>query len=181
MDHQNGKLNRYKVRFRKYPDAKTIFIEIKFKNNKNQTKKWRERISGSQYGERVLTNRDSLFIGSFFRSNPGRLFPRFCVKYSRLALIHKEKNERVTIDLNLSYIKEGEVKKFDNISIAEVKQGSRAQRSDFLDVMRKFHIAPMRFSKYCFGVYLFFPALKHNRFKPRYLYFDRTFNGRSLT
>jgi hypothetical protein len=179
LDHHNGKLNRYKVRFRKYHDAKKIYFEIKFKNNKNQTIKRREQIARAQFGERVLTDQNSLFIDTFFGNNPGRLLPRFCVSYSRIALIHKDNNERVTIDLNLSYKKEGVVKQFDDICIAEVKLGTQAQHSDFSDMMRKLHITPIRFSKYCYGIYLFYPDLKHNRFKPRYLFFDRNFNGRS--
>lgn len=179
LDHQNGKSNRYKVRFRKYPDSKTIFIEVKFKNNKDQTRKWREQITPSQYIDKVLTERDNRLIDTLFIRNPGRLFPRFCVTYSRLALIHKENNERVTIDLNLSYKKEGEIIEFDSISIAELKQGTRSQRSDFFDVMRKLHIVPARFSKYCFGIYQFFPGLKHNRFKSRFMFVDKKLNGRN--
>lgn len=177
LDHHNGKLNRYKVRFRKYLDSKRIFVEIKFKNNKNQTIKWRKKINKSLYLKRTLTNQEIRFINTFLRSNPGRLFPRFTVAYSRLALIHKKDNERVTIDLDLSYLKGHEEKIFKNISIAEVKQETFSQNSPFFKVMREFRIMPMRFSKYCFGIYQFYPVLKYNRFKPRYLFIERKYNS----
>ena len=34
FQHHNGKLNRYKIRYRKYIDNNTIFFEIKKKTNK---------------------------------------------------------------------------------------------------------------------------------------------------
>ena len=44
--HQRGRLNRYKIRFRKYCDSELSFFEIKFKNNKGRTIK--KRISPVQ-------------------------------------------------------------------------------------------------------------------------------------
>jgi midasin (ATPase involved in ribosome maturation) len=38
-NHQNGKLNRFKIRFRDYIQSKITFLEIKFKSNKGVTKK----------------------------------------------------------------------------------------------------------------------------------------------
>ncbi len=172
LDHQNGKLNRYKVRYRRYPGSQSVFFEIKFKNNKNQTRKWREKSSKTNYCHGVLTDKENLFVNNYFRDAPGLLIPRFMVNYSRLTLIHKKNREKVTLDLNLSYFKDSEEARYKNLVIAEVKQGSQSQGSDFFDVMREFRVAPMRFSKYCFGVYRFYPALKYNRFKQRYLYIN---------
>ena len=172
LDHQNGKLNRYKVRYRRYPGSQLIFFEIKFKNNKNQTRKWRKKSSQENYCHEGLTDKENLFVTNYFRDNPGRLIPRFMVNYSRLTLIHKNSREKVTLDLNLSYSKDGEESHCKNLVIAEVKQGCPSQGSEFFDVMREFGVASTRFSKYCFGVYRFYPGLKYNRFKQRYLYID---------
>jgi len=35
--HRCGKLNRYKVRFRKYVESELNYFEVKFKNNKGRT------------------------------------------------------------------------------------------------------------------------------------------------
>ena len=35
LHHHNGKLNRYKIRFRKYVDSGDTFFEIKLKNNRD--------------------------------------------------------------------------------------------------------------------------------------------------
>lgn len=170
LDHQNGKLNRYKVRYRRYPGSQLVFFEIKFKNNKNQTRKWREKSSKADYCHGELTDKENRFVNSYFRDNPGLLIPRFMVNYSRLTLIHKKNRERVTLDLNLSYFKDGEAFRYRNLVIAEVKQERPSQGSEFFDVMREFGVLPRNFSKYCFGVYRFYPGLKYNRFKQRYNY-----------
>src|SRR5687767_7859268 len=39
--HQNGKLNRYKVRFRRYVESDVSYFEVKLKNNKGRTIKTR--------------------------------------------------------------------------------------------------------------------------------------------
>ena len=36
-NHHNGKLNRYKIRYRNYKESALAFFEIKFKNNKGRT------------------------------------------------------------------------------------------------------------------------------------------------
>ena len=37
LNHHNGKLNRYKIRVRRYNQTNNSFLEIKFKNNKGRT------------------------------------------------------------------------------------------------------------------------------------------------
>jgi hypothetical protein len=173
LDHQNGKLNRYKVRFRQYPASKSRFIEIKFKNNKSQTEKWRKEITKTEYNRGIITDRETRFINAVFDHDPGNLSPRLAVAFSRLALIHKRERERVTIDLDLSYVKGCEERKFSNFAIAELKQETLSHNSIFSQIMRELHIPPMRFSKYCFGIYQFYPLLKYNRFKPRYMFLKK--------
>lgn len=170
LDHQNGKLNRYKVRVRSYLDTEHHFLEVKFKNNKRRTKKWRKEIDRTDYFPADLTDQDERFVDDLVKDKPGRLQPLFTVSYSRLALVHKKERERVTIDLDLSFQK-GEMKKeFADLVIAEIKRERYSSYSEFFDVMHELHVRPMRFSKYCFGIYQFFPFLKYNRFKPRYLF-----------
>ena len=85
--------------------------------------------------------------------------------------------ERITFDLNLTYLKNGEEKKYKNIVIAEVKRGTRGQHSDFIHLMQEHRIMPCSFSKYCYGICQFYPRLKYNRFKPQNLVFERKCNG----
>ncbi|MCP4154832.1 MAG: polyphosphate polymerase domain-containing protein [bacterium] len=172
LDHQNGKLNRYKVRFRRYPGSESVFLEVKFKSNKNQTRKWREKTTISNYCFGILNDKANRFLNNYFENNTEPLLPRFQVSYSRLTLIHKKNREKVTIDFNLSYFKDSDEVHCKNMAIAEVKQERQSQGSDFFKVMRDAGVTPTRFSKYCFGVYRFYPTLKYNRFKQRYLFIN---------
>ena len=49
--------------------------------------------------------------------------------------------------------------------IAEVKQPSRVCPSPFMALMRQQGIRKASFSKYCVGVSLLHPEVKHNKFK----------------
>ncbi len=51
------------------------------------------------------------------------------------------------------------------IAVAEVKQAGNGRPSDFMRVMRECHIRSSGFSKYCIGVSLLYPDVKHNNFK----------------
>jgi hypothetical protein len=51
--------------------------------------------------------------------------------------------------------------------IAEIKHERASSLSHFAMLMKKYHIRPMRISKYCAGLTLLNPTLKYNRFKPR--------------
>jgi hypothetical protein len=141
-------------------------------------KKWREKIDKSHFIKGVLTDRETRLINSYLRNSPGQLFPQFTVAYSRLALIDKGNDEKLTIDVNMKYQKYPEKKMFPTVMIAEVKQHNPSRKSEFIEVMRKYSIPPIRFSKYCFGIYLFYPFLKYNRFKSRYLFFEKVGNIR---
>lgn len=54
-NHQNGKLNRYKVRSRTYELTGTEYFEIKFKNNKKRTIKSRIKLK-KEGGIREITD-----------------------------------------------------------------------------------------------------------------------------
>jgi len=178
LDHQNGKLNRYKLRFRKYNGSEDIYFEVKFKNNRYQTRKWRIKLSKTAYDGIILTDVERAFTEKFLGNGYGEMYARLAVKYRRLTLIPKKGNsERITIDLGLSYQRCDETLNFNRVAIAEVKQRSSSRSSSFFSVMRAVRIPPTRFSKYCFGIYNFYPNLKWNRFKPRYLAFEKRSNG----
>lgn len=161
--HQTGKLNRYKVRFRKYVESNLNFFEVKFKNNKGRTIKTRvkqEQIDGViQHKAQELLNEKTIYTS-------GDLEPKIWVNYSRITLVNKNSPERVTIDTNLHFTKDGHVKNINNLIIAEVKQ-DKASSSPFMKIMKSLHIRQGSISKYCFGIITFFEKIKHNNFKPK--------------
>lgn len=161
--HHNGKLNRYKIRHRTYVESNTGFLEIKFKNNKGRTLKTRieENIVPALNKGKAFD-----FLQKILPFNPLDLVPKIWINYSRITLVNKISAERLTLDLNLEFGKDGQKKSFNQLVIAEVKQDSKVA-SPFILMMRQKHIRESSMSKYCFAVASTFPEVKKNNFKEK--------------
>ena len=167
-EHHNGKMNRVKVRFRKYVESDLNYLEVKFKNNKERTIKARKKVKEieTQLSE---TSKEFIENNSFYNAN--NLIPVLWNEFTRLTLVHKTKNERLTIDLNLGFklFSGNEEKKVSHIIIAEVKQEKASGNSDFIQAIKKHHIRKSGMSKYCIGTALLNEGIKKNNFKERIL------------
>lgn len=169
LNHHNGKLNRHKVRFRKYVDSGISFFEIKFKTNKSRTIKHRIKLRDSIYkitGE----NEDMLQRETGYPANA--LTEALEVDYSRITLVSKNFSERLTIDIGLKYKFHQQVSSFPNLVIAEVKQ-ERTSGSPFINLMQENHIHPLSISKYCIGIASMNTEIKINRFKSKLLHVNK--------
>ncbi|TAL69783.1 MAG: polyphosphate polymerase domain-containing protein [Bacteroidetes bacterium] len=175
FQHHNGKLNRYKIRYRKYIDNKTCFFEIKRKTNKLTTIKNRiqqERI------EETLTDEAKELINGEVNIVTDNLSPKLWVKYSRITLVHNERNEKVTFDKDLSF--KGMVNGWSylpGLVVAEIKQERFNPNSEFIKLMNKLRIREIRISKYATGSIMSYPEIKYNRFKPRLLFINKQCDG----
>ena len=145
--HQNGKLNRTKIRFRKYIESNLNYLEIKFKNNKERTIKKRIKIADI---ETTLSSISSAFIKENSVLEAETLIASLWNSFTRITLTHKTINERLTIDLNLAFKNNStqEEKSIPHIVIAELKQGKANVGSDFVKIIKKQHVRPMGMSKY---------------------------------
>jgi VTC domain len=161
--HHQGKLNRYKIRFRKYVESDLHYFEVKFKNNKGRTIKDRvkQKLIDGTINDKAL----SLLSEKTPLSAIG-LEPKIWVNYSRITLVNKNSPERVTLDLGLHFKTDDKTKHIQNIVIAEVKQ-NKSIASPFIKLMRQMHIREGSISKYCFGIIHIFEQIKHNNFKPK--------------
>ncbi len=173
-DHHNGKLNRYKIRYRRYVETNTCFFEIKFKSNKNRTIK--SRINQPDITD--LPTQPCLDLIAQQSTLPGdALGATLWIYFTRITLVDKHRQERLTIDRHLSFEKDGKKKALHRLVIAEIKQNRFSTKSVFVSTMRKMHIAPMRLSKYCTGMLLTHDHLKYNRFKPKLLTLNKLENA----
>ena len=163
--HQVGKLNRYKIRHRTYVDSNLGFLEVKFKNNKGRT--FKTRIKENMVPD-LTTGKAFEFLEKTLPFSPLNLIPKIWINYSRITLVNKTSAERLTLDLNLEFEKDGQTKMLDQLVIAEVKQDSKVA-SPFVSTMRTMHIREGSISKYCFGVATIFPEVKKNNFKQKLL------------
>jgi len=165
LQHHNGKLNRYKFRVREYLSTGCCFLEVKKKNNKGRTEKQRIPI---QSMDTAFSANSTAFFESVVGSRLN-LSPQLWTFFSRITLVHRKRQERVTLDCDLKFRFGDEHKQLPGIVIAEVKQDRDDRYSAIRRQLRRQHINPMRVSKYCLGTTLLKPHLKSNRFKSQLL------------
>ena len=172
--HHCGKQNRYKVRFRKYVESELSFFEVKFKSNKGRTIK--KRVKEKQIDGVIHDKANNLLMANS-PLNAAELEAKLWVNYSRITLVNKSSPERVTLDINLQFKSDKQLKTIENIVIAEVKQ-DKAKGSIFIKLMKKQHIRQGSISKYCFGVIsLFDKIIKYNNFKSNIINLNKTLYG----
>ncbi len=166
LRHHNEKLNRYKIRFRKYVNSNLYFFEIKYKNNKSRTIK--SRVARPQIELNIVESAQKL-LEAKTSLTADILLPKLWVNYSRITFVHKNFEERLTIDLNLTFKDGDNEKKFDSLVIAELKRDKASNKSPFINIMNTYRIRQNSISKYCLGVTQLFPMIKQNNFKPKIL------------
>lgn len=170
--HHNGKLNRYKVRVRKYASTQEKFLEVKFKNNKKRTIKKRIRNKENYLS---LSENQYQFIEENTTFRSCEMHPSLKNSFTRLTLVNKDLGERITIDYKLWFqdpVSGNETTK-ENICIVEVKKEGGSAKSVFEKVLEKNRIQSMGFSKYCMGIAFTNTKIKRNRFKQRIKKLDK--------
>jgi len=165
LAHHNGKLNRHKVRFRRYVQSNCGFMEVKLKNNKGRTIKNRVPM------DCLLP--DASKINDFVQDSIGESIPKLqaslFVNYRRITLLNKTRPERLTLDLDLNFqcANTGQTQKLKDVFVVELKRDGKMQHSIFSSWLNQHNISPIKFSKYCMGMVLTHDKnLKQNRFKP---------------
>ncbi len=165
--HHNGKLNRHKVRYRRYVETDTEFLEIKFKTNKRRTIKERvllDRLSslaaeqGQEFTEEILSEQEAQALS-----------PSLHVNYRRATLMNTSGEERLTLDFDLRYsaVNSGLEYRMKDLVIVENKRFGKLRNSPFMDIAKERRFKSSSFSKYCIGCCLTEQQdLKINRFKP---------------
>jgi hypothetical protein len=157
LAHHRGELPRDKYRIRKYLDSNSQFAENKTRNNKDVTFKKRKEIKGA-FDEKQF---ESLIDGDL------TLEEKLTVKYTRIALINLNTQERISIDYAIEASNEGLVKELGDLCIVELKQES-LNLSKALGLLKGLaFLNYTSISKYCYACNLIFPELKANLFKER--------------
>lgn len=167
--HQNGKLNRQKIRIRTYIDSKVSFLEVKNKNNKGRTKKVRVQTNASHISSVEELEKDIHFLNENSLFHCHSLIPSLANEFKRITLVNNRATERITIDLDLSFLNytTGKQTKMENLMVLELKQDGW-QHSDFRDILLNLRVKKMPFSKYCMGMVATNPTIKYNKFKGRW-------------
>jgi len=155
--HHNGKLNRHKLRFRRYK-------ETKLKTNKSRTIK--QRISIKEDDQENIIS----FLNEQIHSTKGSFSPKLFNNYHRMTFMNLRTKEKITVDFNLSFENPDNSMRYhiDDYFIVEVKTKDKVHHADFFQYCKKKGIRENRFSKYCMGTCLTNnDELKKNSFKKK--------------
>ena len=172
-DHHNGVRNRFKIRYRNYMETNETYLEIKEKNNKEQTDKKRTKVD---HLFDVLPPEDIHFILRYLQIDTSTLKPTLRTHFTRITFVNTENKERITLDTNLGF--EGYSKKteFPFLVVCEQKLDKSVSSSYFASLLKSCNIYSSSFSKYCFGMVLLNPSVKSNRFKDKLLSINKLSN-----
>ncbi len=173
--HHNGRLNRYKIRFRKYISSNQCYLEIKNKVKGDHTIKYRTAIKDI---ETELSDKSKSYIANYTPFKEVPLQPKIYTDFSRITLVSKKLTERVTIDLNLKFRQNGFSKEIGNVVIIELKRDGLARSSNLVKELDHLGVFPEGFSKYCIGRALIECDLKSNNFKERILTINKINDGK---
>jgi len=160
--HHRGKGNRLKVRFRKYPDTQTSFLEVKKKSIKGLTLK--ERVL-SPFESNAISEKMRAFLEENGIKTSIPLKPVLEVNYRRFSFISKDRVERFSIDFEVEFSNPDGKGNFGDLAIIEVKQPS-LKTTPVIKKLRENRIREASLSKYCLSLSTLIPKLKSNRFKP---------------
>ncbi|WP_340158977.1 polyphosphate polymerase domain-containing protein [uncultured Maribacter sp.] len=162
-DHHNGKVNRTKIRIRKYVESDHCFLEVKQKDGKGKTTKTRTPIPDF---ETDLSDGSLNFIQEVTQRSFD-LQPIIWNEFNRITLVNKTARERLTIDFNLSFKLNDSTKIYENLVIIEVKQERFSRTSPVVRQLKEKQTNPYSLSKYCIGMISIYHDLKYNRFKEK--------------
>lgn len=163
--HHNGKLNRYKIRVRKYNQTGVSYLEIKYKNNKGRTIK--DRIKRPNL-ETTFTENETNFIQQFSPFASNQLQPKIINTFKRITLVNHGFTERVTIDFAPGFKNSNGEITLNKLVIVEVKQDKSSENAPFVKILKTYKVENQGFSKYCIGRSLL-DEIKKNNFKPQLL------------
>ena len=160
-DHHNGKLNRFKIRQRRYDITGKEFFEIKFKTNKGWTIK--SRIANDFQNH--LNNNTDVFLKTKTPYSNSQLQKSITNDFIRITLVNNQLTERATLDYCIGFSNQYDSSQFKGLGILEVKHDLHSTHPVLLQIMKDLNIRPESISKYCLGVASLCPGVKMNLIK----------------
>ncbi len=165
LAHHNGRKNRYKVRYRRYVHSGKVYLEVKHKINKGNTRKSRLEVA---HEKDVPEGEETRFLREKTPYDPLLMHQVLQVSFSRITLSASHGMERITFDHALHFSTGEKERSLPGLGVLEIKHAHRKNISPMTRMLRQYRIFPQRFSKYCTGILLLYPGMKYNRFKPMF-------------
>ena len=162
--HHGGRRHVFKVRSRSYVESDLSFFEVKEKTGGDRTSK--HRLPTAALLTALTPEAQALLAAYALPADALR--PTLWNEYERVTLVAKTGRERVTLDFGLRFQQVGGPgRALPGVVTAEVKQAGLNRHSPWMQLMRQWGVRHSGFSKYCVGVSLLYPAVKHNNFAPQ--------------
>ncbi len=168
-EHHQGKRKGFKVRSRRYLEAGLCFIELKMKEKRGTTIK--QRLEYDYEGYDALNTEALQFVKNGYHGHYGKHFtyqvqPVLDIQYQRLTLVSKDREERMTIDTDLTF-SNGKTKLNAQRGIFIIETKSKNGRGHADRCLRSLHHYPIkRCSKYCIGMAALSEVTRFNHFLP---------------
>ncbi|MDZ4696566.1 MAG: polyphosphate polymerase domain-containing protein [Deltaproteobacteria bacterium] len=162
-DHARGRRPRTKIRIRHYAERHLSFLEIKTKTNHGQTVKARQKRA---FNDETLAVADHAFVAGLIRIDPLSLSPSLVTDFRRITLLARERDERVTVDLDMSFEQRGDRQFFPPVALVEIKQGRFTRTTPAMAGLHAFHGRSVAFSKYCMSLALSGEVPRTHTFRP---------------
>ena len=163
-EHHRGRRPRFKVRIRHYVDRNISALEIKEKSPNERTRKLRKPIP---FLAEQLSEGHCAFLDEHPRITASVLHPSLRVDFSRITLVAKHVDERLTIDTDLRFSHGDRESALDSMVIAEIKQARFSPRGPGMLALRRVGAMRLRISKYMTGGQLLLPSVRLQRYEPR--------------
>jgi len=148
-EHIRGRRPRYKVRIRHHVERQRSFLEVKRKCNNGKTIK--ARVS-REFGNAQLAVGDLDFIREHCPFEAAQLEQSVWTNFRRATLIGIHTNERITIDLGLTFERGEQSSARHLLAIVELKQPRFSHTTPAALALRALHVRESSMSKYCAGV-----------------------------
>lgn len=171
--HVNDRADQYKVRIREYEITQQTFLEVKHKTQKCRTIKTRKPLNATLP---ILGQDEMDWLSSNLPAQYLNLEPNLLNEFTRIVLVDNHLTERITLDINIKFSFGANVYSANQVVVAEVKQSNRHQPSYFMEIMHRYHLRSMGFSKYCLGISSLNHNIKTNAQKSQLLWIKRA-NG----
>ena len=168
-DHHNGKLNRFKIRFRDYENTENSFLEIKKRTNKGLVIKERILVD---YKAHNLNQNNVKFISDYAPYDVKCLEVKLVNAFNRITLVNLEQKERVTIDTNISFSNNDFQIELPQLAVVELKREKHNSNSLITKTFKEQGITASSFSKYAIGVAMTNEGVKKNKFKQKINYIN---------
>lgn len=168
--HARGKRRRYKIRCRRYVDSDLYFFEVKLKGNRGRTIKQRIPYDDTRHGQDILDEATTAFVQRCVEDTYGEVFSehlsaQLMMRFRRLTLVGKDRPERLTVDFGLEFVGAGGAEAWAPPETLVIEVKSQNGRGVGDGVLRSSGARGGTCSKYCVGLNLVRPGMRHNVFK----------------